>query len=141
MPLTHPLRIACLAAVLACPHAAALNNCSGQDFGDYRARRNVNINVQPPFRYSPSCVRISIDTTITFNADFEDHPLFGGRVSGGVAMFDPASPVGAHTSGTAPVIVSFAEPGEFPYFCDRHFDSGMQGSILVVPEFFSDGFE
>lgn len=128
-----------LAVTVSVP-AHALNNCSS--FSDLRDRLNVNINtVAGQNRYSPSCVRIAIDTTVTFNSNFGGHPLYGGLVSGGVATIDPASPVGAHNSGTAPVVVSFHQLGEFPYFCDFHFDDGMLGSIMVDPSFFANGFE
>ena len=132
-------------AVLACAlvlqrPAHALNNCS--DFVDLRARRAVAINVAAlQNRYSPSCLRIAVDTTVTFNADFSDHPLYGGVVADGIATIDPASPVGAHNSGTAPVMLVFGALGEFPYFCDFHYLDGMMGSIRVDPAFFDDGFE
>lgn len=128
-------------SLLASPDAFALNNCTGPDFNDLRSRRNVNVNVVPPFRYSPSCLKIAVNTTVTYNADFGVHPLFGGVVSGGIATPDPASPIGMHNNGSNPVIVAFPALGEFPYFCDFHFGNGMLGSIKVVPEFFSDGFE
>ena len=136
-----PLRLALLACTVAAAGAAhALNNCS--EFVDLRARRSVTINVASlQNRYSPSCLHVAVDTTVTFNADFSDHPLYGGVVAGGVATIDPASPVGAHNSGTAPVVIVLTTPGEFPYFCDFHYQDGMMGSILVDPAFFDDGFE
>jgi len=131
--------LAAVSLALASFAAQALNNCS--TFIDRRARANVTINIVQPFRYSPACVMIAVDASVTFNADFGDHPLFAGVVSDGQATFDPQSPIGAHSNGTTPVVVSFPATGEFPYFCDRHFLQAMMGSIKVVPEFFSDGFE
>ncbi len=139
MTIPHPRVLAVILVFLSSP-VAALNNCS--DFIDLRSRRNITINTAPgQNRYSPSCVRVAVDTSVTFNSDFTTHPLYGGLVSGGVATIDPASPIGAHNSGTAPVIVTLTALGEFPYFCDFHYTQGMLGSIVVDPAFFDDGFE
>lgn len=125
---------------MACDCAAAANNCS--QFVDLRARTAVAINtVVGQNRYSPSCVLVSIGTTVTFNSNFGNHPLYGGTVSGGTATIDPASPIGAHGSGSVPVAVTFDQLGEFPFFCDFHFQDGMMGSVLVDPATFDDGFE
>ena len=40
-----------------------------------------------------------------------------------------------------PRTVTFPAPGEFPYYCDFHFQQGMLGSVQVVPEWFANGFE
>lgn len=129
-----------LLPVLAISPVQALNNCS--EFTDLRSRSNVNINVvMGQLRYSPSCIRIAVDQRVTFNANFGQHPLLGGTVSGGNATFDPQSPIGQHNSGSSPVVVTFTGTGEFPFYCDFHFTSGMMGSIQVDAAFFSDGFE
>lgn len=123
----------------------AANGCLPGDFQDRRGDASIviaNDNLANPFLYRPRCVRISAGTEVRFQAlpDFGMHPLFAGAVVAGVASFDPSSPIGSATNGTEHVI-RIDVVGEFPYYCDFHFNQGMQGSILVVPELFGDGFE
>ena len=133
------------AAGFAPTHASALNNCLPSDFQDQRGRADIQIaNDDPtnPLRYRPRCVTISEGTRITFRAvpNFGMHPMFGGTVSAGMATIDPNSPIGSISTGTQ-AERTLVELGEFPYFCDVHFDQGMSGSIRVVPELFADGFD
>lgn len=125
--------------------AVALNNCLDNDFADRRGEAVIQIANDDPtnmFRYRPRCVTISEGTRVDFRGvpNFGMHPLFGGTVSGGMATIDPASPIGPFTSGTEGQATLTAS-GEFPYFCDVHFMSGMMGSIRVVPELFANGFD
>ena len=88
--------------------------------------------------YSPRCAKVAAGTTIEFRIG-SCHPTFAGLV-GDTAAIDPDSPIPAMLSaGTYTFALNDA--GEFPYFCDAHFQMGMAGSILVVPETFLDGFE
>jgi plastocyanin len=137
--------VALLALALLPVPAAALNGCLDANFIDWRGEALVQIaNDDPtnPFRYRPRCATISEGTAIRFQAvpNFGMHPLFGGTVSAGQAHIDPASPIGSITSGKQAERTIFGL-GEFPYFCDFHFDQGMMGSIRVVPELFADGFD
>ena len=125
--------------------AFALNNCIAADFQDRRGQPEIliiNDNPGNPFAYRPRCVTISEGTRVRFaaNPDFGMHPLYGGTVSGGQANIDPTSPIGSFTSGDQGERTLFAS-GEFPYFCDFHFDSGMMGSIRVIPQLFANGFD
>lgn len=134
-----------VAVLLPCASAHALNNCLPGDFIDRRGRDDVVIaNDQPgnPFLYRPRCVTVSAGANVLFRAlpGFGNHPLFAGTVIGGVATFDPTSPIGAITSGEQE-LVTFPAEGEYPYYCDFHFSQGMAGSVRVVPEWFADGFE
>ena len=133
-----------MAAVL--PRAAnALNDCLVADFQDRRGLAEIRIandNPTNPLVYRPRCVTISEGTRVTFAAipDFGMHPLYGGTASGGQASIDPASPIGSFTSG-AEGQRTLVDAGEFPYFCDFHFATGMKGSIRVVPQLYADGFD
>lgn len=125
--------------------ALALNGCLDADFADRRGEAGIVVaNDDPtnPFRYRPRCVTISEGTRVIFRAvpNFGMHPLYGGIVSGGQAMIDPTSPIGAITTGseTARVLVG---AGEYPFFCDFHYNQGMAGSIRVVAALFADGFD
>lgn len=134
-----------LAALLFAAPVLALNNCLENDFADMRGEAFIEVaNDDPtnPFRYRPRCVTVSEATLVVFRAvpNFGMHPMFGGTVSGGMAIMDPGSPIGPFTSGTVGEAM-LMESGEFPFFCDFHFTSGMMGSIRVVPELFADGFD
>ncbi len=134
-----------LLAVFAHGRAFALNNCIDSDFADRRGLAQVAIaNDDPtnPYRYRPRCVTISEGTDVTFRAvpDFGMHPLYGGTVEGAVATIDPDSPIGSIGIGTE-AQRRLTASGEFPFFCDVHYDQGMAGSIRVVPELFANGFE
>lgn len=140
------LRAAGFCALLAlAPAAPALNNCLPGNFVDRRGQDDVVIaNDQPgnPFLYRPRCLTVSAGARVLFRAlpDFGNHPLFAGTVNGSTATFDPTSPIGTITSGPERT-VTFPAPGEFPYYCDFHFQQGMLGSVQVVPEWFANGFE
>jgi plastocyanin len=134
-----------IAVLAAAPGALALNNCLPGDFVDRRGLADLRIANDDPgnaFRYRPRCVTLSEGTRVQFSAlpNFGMHPLFGGTVSAGQAMIDPDSPIGAITMGET-VERLLVGIGEWPFFCDVHFQQGMQGSIRVVPELFADGFD
>ena len=134
----------CVGLALA-PAAPALNNSLPGNFVDRRGQDDVVIaNDQPgnPFLYRPRCLTVSAGARVLFRAlpDFGNHPLFAGTVNGSTATFDPTSPIGTITSGPERA-VTFPAPGEFPYYCDFHFQQGMLGSVQVVPEWFANGFE
>lgn len=136
-----------IALLLLCGSAPALNNCLPADFAA-TDRRGVNPlvihNSDPgnPFLYRPRCATVAAGATIIFRAspDFGMHPLYGGTVSGSTATIDPQSPIGSAGSGVEHTVV-LSNPGEFPYFCDFHYTSGMLGSVRVVPQLFADGME
>lgn len=139
------LCIAVTVAGLSPRGALALNNCLDIDFVDRRGRAELVVaNDDPtnPFRYRPRCATISEGTRVIFRAlpNFGMHPLYGGLVSGGQATIDPTSPIGSINSGTEAQRV-LVDSGEFPFFCDVHFEQGMAGSIRVVPSLFADGFD
>lgn len=81
-------------------------------------------------KYTPRCVRVSAGTTVTFESDFEPHPLRGGEVVGDEGVVDPNSPITPQDEGTTASFV-LNEPGEFPYFCKYHISLGMFGTIWV----------
>jgi plastocyanin len=131
--------------LLAAGPATALNDCLPGAFVDRRGLASIEIaNDDPtnPFRYRPRCVTVSEGTRVLFRGlpNFGMHPLFGGTVANGQATIDPASPIGAITSGSQAERL-LTGVAQWPFFCDFHYDQGMLGSILVVPELFADGFE
>mgnify|MGYP001198651352 FL=1 len=143
--LGRPLVASIVALVASSGVVRAANNCLTGEFIDRRGEAELVIaNDDPlqPHRYRPRCATVSEGTRIIFRAmpNFGSHPLYGGTVSGGVATIDPDSPIGSANSGTE-VQRMLVESGEFPFFCDFHYQMGMMGSIRVVPELFRDGFE
>ena len=119
-------------------HAA--NGCSAT-FSDRRAQRLLVIDAQQcsVLDYSPRCAKVAAGTRVEFRIG-SCHPTFPGLVTGNSATIDPASPIGSMTAAGT-YTFELNDAGEFPYFCDVHFEMGMAGSILVVPETFLDGFE
>lgn len=134
-----------LALTLTGMRAHAENGCLADDFVDRRGLAVVEIANNDPgnsFRYRPRCTLISEGTVVRFLAvpGFGTHPLFAGTIENGMPVLDPSSPIGSITLGDSADRL-LAATGEFPFFCDVHYQMGMQGSILVVPELFADGFE
>jgi plastocyanin len=117
--------------------AAAANQCTL--FSDLRAASTVTIQSMGN-DYAPRCARVAAGTRVRFQSAFGFHPLLGGAISGGAPVQDPASPLGPWTNGTQYEVL-IEVPAEYPYYCDFHWQDGMFGSLLVVPETFSDGFE
>jgi plastocyanin len=73
--------------------------------------------------YSPDCMKIKVNQSVTFSGSFFEHPL-------------------AHACGPAQVIANnagpftFTTPGIYGYYCTAHGGingSGMAGAIQVVP--------
>lgn len=80
--------------------------------------------------YTPRCVRVAAGTQVTFNSNFQMHPLRGGEVVDEVGIVDPNSPITPVDSGATATFV-LDEPGEYPYFCSFHASLGMFGTIWV----------
>ena len=78
--------------------------------------------------YSPSCLKVSTATMVTFNGDFSLHPLRGGIEP----TVDGASPFTSTDTGLS---ATFALPtvGTYGFFCAVHGGSGMKGAVVVVP--------
>jgi plastocyanin len=136
------LHAAALGLLLAASFTAHAANGCFANFTDLRGRSLVTIRAPlcQVLDYQPRCARVSAGTTVRFDMSFSCHPTFGGTVVDNEAEMDPTSPIGPWGSG-GPYDVTFANVGEYPYFCDFHYMMGMTGSILVVPELFADGFE
>lgn len=80
--------------------------------------------------YQPRCVRVSAGTEVTFESDFESHPLHGGEIVDEVGVLDPASPITPTEVGSTATF-TLADAGDVPYFCDFHSSIGMHGTIFV----------
>ncbi len=72
------------------------------------------------------CTAIAVGASVTWTGDFGFHPLAGG-VAG---TADAGSPISTSDQTGASATVTFAEAGEYPYFCMVH-GASMQGVIYV----------
>jgi len=85
------------------------------------------------FQYVPRCMIIHAGQTITFNGDFDRHPLVGGSFATVTPMPDPSSPIGSTGSGTSKSAM-FPSAGTFPFYCAAHgFEYAMTGAVFVDP--------
>lgn len=77
-----------------------------------------------------ACIIVSQGTAVTWQGNFDDHPLVGGTSP----LMDPGSPItqAGSISGTDDATITFSATGRFPYFCDVH-RTTMLGVVYVVP--------
>lgn len=87
--------------------------------------------------YSPSCIQVTVGTSVTFTGDFAADPLLGGE--GGptplpaLAGTTPLpTDAGGEATGTSQVFVMSPE-GAYGYYSVAHGDAGMEGAIFVEP--------
>lgn len=136
-PMRFPTKITLLAVVAG---AAAYASCGSSapacvDRTAASADRNVyfgGLNGSGALTYLPQCIIVSAGQTVTFQGDFNMHPLSKGTVSD-INAGSPNSPLPspAHGSGTAPFDVTFPAAGDYPYWCTIHTAENMNGSVQV----------
>jgi plastocyanin len=113
----------------------AVNACHPDSATDMRGQMRVTVQFGGAvgFSYEPACFVVSPGTQVTFSGEFDQHPLVGGEVSGGMKMPDPSSPFGGPTaSGTSKTFMLQAA-GTFPFYCNIHALVGMKGAAFVAP--------
>jgi plastocyanin len=97
----------------------ALTACGG---GQAPAAPRV---VQKTFKFLPARLEVAAGSKVTWtNRDPVDHTVTSGVAGTASGAFD--QPLGK----TATAVVSFDEPGAFPYFCSIH--HSMRGEIVVT---------
>lgn len=104
----------------------AINGCARASATDLTAPGAARTITTVALSYSPHCVRIKTGQSVTWNADFQIHPLQGGTVIGGP---DDTSPIGLTSSGATKTI-AFPDPGVYGYYCVVH-TTLMMGAIYV----------
>jgi plastocyanin len=80
--------------------------------------------------YTPKCLRVGVNQTVTFSGPFASHPLQQfPEVDGGNPMPSRSMPL---NSGTT-MNYQFNQQGVFGYSCSVHEMGGMIGAIEVLP--------
>jgi plastocyanin len=105
--------------------------CTLAEAEDRTSEASVTI-VSQGVNYMPRCVRVTAGTSVTFESDFDMHPLRGGEVVDGRGVVDPDSPITPQDSGTS-VTFLLDEATAVPYFCSFHASIGMFGTVFVEP--------
>ncbi len=80
--------------------------------------------------YSPNCIKIPPGSTLTWQGDFETHPLTPSTRG------TQPNPIVATTGGTTPASFTFPQVGLYPFYCAVHGDNsgdGMSGVVWVCP--------
>jgi plastocyanin len=99
--------------------------------GDYMTDSSITFpaNGNNPQQYSPACVKIAKNATVTFTGGFNSHPLQPrDPVPAGATSGNPI----VHTSGNqASAMFQFPNAGFFPFECDNH-PGTMRGVIWVT---------
>ncbi|MDH5377603.1 MAG: hypothetical protein OEX00_04710 [Gammaproteobacteria bacterium] len=107
-----------------------LNGCKSSTSVDLRGTTAVTINATSAWDLSghQACIIVDVGTTVTWEGNFNNHPLVGGETP----TTDAASPItlGSPMSGTNPVPITFTSTGDFPYYCSSH-PSTMKGVVYV----------
>ena len=81
------------------------------------------------FVYSPKCILIAAGQSVTFSGAFASHPLRPGVGSTATAG-SPNNPITATSMGTT-AMFAFPTAGTYPYNCQLHDGSGMNGVVRV----------
>ncbi len=111
------------------------NGCTAASFVDRTAggaSRQVDFAVGGNFTYSPACILIAAGQSVTFvgsSTTFSSHPLRPGVGSNATAG-SPNNPITATASGTSATF-TFPTAGQYPYNCQFHNGSGMNGVVKV----------
>ena len=106
-----------------CTSEAFVDGRSGErEFGFGTARDS------PALGYSPKCLIISAGQSATFVGNFSVHPLVPGEYRGTGGTLP--TPITRRDSGADNDVVTFQNPGIYPYFCDNHAPT-MEGVIWV----------
>ncbi len=108
-----------------------VNGCTGDSAMDLSGSTAVTItDISAWVVPHSACIIVSQGTAVTWQGDFDTHPLVGGTSP----ATDPTSPItqAGSTSGTADATITFSATGAFPYFCDVHTNT-MLGVVYVIP--------
>jgi len=127
-----------LAPVLACkvdPLTAVYNNCNTIDFkirGESGSERTVLFGGDLGLSYSPRCMTITAGESVEFKGAFATHPIAAGTSPSTPSEGSTSNPIATPEAGTTDMTYTFPTAGQYPYYCQHHFDAGMAGVIRVT---------
>ena len=109
-----------------------VNDCETDAYEDLTSSTSVTItDIDEWTDPHSACIVVSAGTAVTWQGDFDEHPLVGGETP----TTDTGSPITqAMASGTDDVVVTFntKQGAAYPYFCTTH-PTPLLGVIVVVP--------
>lgn len=108
------------------------NGCAEANYVDMTAAgaaRAITFGGGVGFAYSPKCMLIAAGQSVSWTGTFSSHPLRPG-VGGNATAGSPNNPITATDTGTT-VSFTFPTAGYYPYRCNSHGGSGMNGAIKV----------
>lgn len=107
----------------------AVNGCTSDIAIDLTGQQNVTITDHSSWLVGHgACVLVEPGTKVTWEGNFNIHPLIGGS-PGQVEATNPVT-LGSPQTGSNPITIDFPSSGTFGYFCTIHTTS-MQGVVYV----------
>ncbi|MFN0061850.1 MAG: plastocyanin/azurin family copper-binding protein [Myxococcaceae bacterium] len=106
-----------------------LNGCTTATLTDRTAGGASRVIALSSSAFSPPCMRVAVGQTVTFQGDFNSHPMRPGVNPGGLEA-EGVNPIPIVNSGTS-VDVTFSGAGTFPFYCAVHHSFGMRGVIVA----------
>ena len=85
--------------------------------------------------YSPRCIKVTMGTKIRFETTtttFASHPLVGGLIVAGAEHPVSAGPFTPRTDTGTSKDILMDDCAAYPYYCDNHGTSGMNGAVIVL---------
>jgi plastocyanin len=117
---------------------AAVNGCDVATAQDLTGGAPVTVLFPAGgLTYNPRCIKVSVNTVVTFTADggssFVAHPLIGGLVVGMTKTPAASGPFVPITNSGMSKPFTMSAAGTYPYYCNPHATLGMNGAVFVVP--------
>lgn len=107
--------------------ATTLNGCTRAAATDLTGSAAVTITAESAWGIPHNaCIVVDVGTAVTWEGDFNFHPLTGGETFDE----DDNSPITGNTPANGEVVITFSDAGDFPYYCVNH-GSSMQGVVYV----------
>lgn len=112
-----------------------LHDCREADFVDLTAAPADGRMIMVPrgtFMFDQPCITVRSGQSVMFMWDFTTHPLRGGVAPAHPGTGSEPNPIVDQSTGVL-YEQAFAAAGDFPFYCEVHFHSGMMGVVRVIP--------
>jgi plastocyanin len=121
----------CASTLCTSNKCSQLNGCDPVTALDKTGQANVAIAFGGALgdSYSPSCIKVSVGTKVTFNGDFSSHPFQGGDVDA-VPPAATTGPFAAGVSSGMTATFTMSSAGSFGFYCQFH-EPSMAGTVFV----------